>query len=151
LICWCRLRDLSWCWCRHLLGRRWCRLGRRRVLVSSGSLMHCTNLWRGTFYAPHGFGQFFILRLFVLEQIGDWGWEFLHFLGVIEEIHLVIAIPHFIGQAACPSLDLVELVSFLVVSGFTYVDLDVGRQATRSSFEVASCEHDKTSSFNFVN
>jgi hypothetical protein len=113
--------------------------------------MHCTNLWWGTFYAPHWFGQFFILCLIVLEQIGDWGWEFLHLLGVIEEVHLVIAVPHLIGQAARPSFDLVELVSFLVVSGLAYVDLDVSRQATRSSLEVASREHDKTSSFNLVN
>jgi hypothetical protein len=113
--------------------------------------MHCTNLWRGTLYAPHGFGQFFILLLIILEQIGDWRWELLHFLGVIEEVHLIIAIPHLVGQAACPGFDLVELVSFLVVSGLAYVDLDVSRQATGSSFEVASCEHDKTSSFNFVN
>ena len=151
LICWCRLRYLSWLWCRHLWRRRGCGLGRRRVFFSSGSLMHCTNLWWGTFYAPHWFGQVLVLLLFVLEQVGDWRWEFLHFLGVIEEIHLIVAIPHLIGQAACPSFDLVELVSFLIVSGLAYVDLDVSRQATRSSFEVASCEHDKTSSFNLVN
>jgi hypothetical protein len=113
--------------------------------------MHCTDLWRGTFYAPHGFWQLFVFRLFVLEQVGDWGWELLHFLGVIKEVHLIIAITHLVGQATCPGFDLVELVSFLVVSSLAYVDLDVSRQATRSSFEVAGCEHDKTSSFNFVN
>lgn len=113
--------------------------------------MHCTNLGRRTVYAPHGFGQLFVLFLFVLEQVCDRGWELLHFLGVIEEVHLIVAIPHFIREAACPCFDLVELMSFLIVSGLAYVNLDVGRQAAGSSFEVAGCEHDKTPSFNFVN
>jgi hypothetical protein len=113
--------------------------------------MHCSDLWWGTFYPPHGFGQFFVLCLVVLEQIGDWGWELLHLLRVIEEVHLIIAIPDLVRQAACPCFDLVELVPFLVVSGLAHVDLDISRQASGSSLEVASCEHDKTSSFNLAN
>lgn len=87
--------------------------------------MYCTYLGRRAICAPHRFWQLFRLGLLVFEQVGDRRWELLHLFGVVEKVHLIVAIAHLVRQAAGPSLDLIKLVSLLVVPGLADIDLDV--------------------------
>lgn len=68
----------------------------------------------------------------------------------IVQIHFIVSISDFVGEAACPGLDLIELELFFVVSRLANIDLLLGRETTRSSLVKSSNKHDKASVKNFA-
>jgi hypothetical protein len=63
--------------------------------------------------------------------------------GHIEEVHFVILLANLVRQAACPSLDLVELELLLVVPCLAHVHGLVCWQPTRPAPRISRDEHDK--------
>lgn len=90
-----------------------------------------------------------LLRI-LLEEIFDGTGILLHLLGRIEQVHLVVFVPHFIGQTTSPRLDLVELVLLLIVTGLANINLLVCREVSWSAFVVAGEEHDEAAVDNLV-
>lgn len=70
---------------------------------------------------------------------------------LLKKVHLVVSISDLVRKTACPGLDLVELMTFLVVPCFADVDLNIRRQTARTTFEVTRGEHDEAPAFNLVN
>ena len=113
--------------------------------------MHGTDFRWCTFCTPNRFGQLLGLSLLILQKVGDRRRVLLHLLGVVKQVHLVILVAHFIRQTACPSLDLVELMPFLVVTSLANIHFDVWWQTAWSALEVPCGEHDETPPLHFFN
>lgn len=70
---------------------------------------------------------------------------------MIEQVHLVVLISHFVRQATGPSFDGVELMPLFVVSVFADVHLRALSYVARSTFEISCVEHDEALPLNFLN
>jgi hypothetical protein len=116
----------------------------------SWTSMDCTDLRRGIFRTPLWFGQLVVLLLIILEHVCNRTWGLLQFPWCIEEIHYVVLVTNLIWQAACPSLDLVELVVLFVVARLAHVDLLVLREVARPTLVVPGDEHNEAAVHDFV-
>lgn len=75
---------------------------------------------------------------------------FLHFLRFNVYFHLIVLVSHLIGQTACPSLNLVQGVFFLVVTSLANIDLFVSWKVTRPTFAVSGNEHNEAPIYNLI-
>ena len=81
-------------------------------------LVDASNNWRSVLVAPlwcRNFNVRALFRFFILQQMLQRAWNFLDSARRVEEIHLVVFVPHLIRQTASPCFDLVELVFLFIV------------------------------------
>lgn len=107
--------------------------------------MHGTNNGRCVCCPPGRFRELIRFLRIRLQEVFDWAGHLLEPPRLIKQLHLVVLLPHFVGHAARPRLDLVELTSRLVVPRLAHVHLLIRRQSTRPSFIEPRNEHDEAS------
>lgn len=86
----------------------------------------------------------------VSEQVLDGAGHLSQPVGNRIEVHLIIALPNLVRDAAGPRLDLVELVLLFIVPRLADIDLLAHGEATRPSFVEARHEHDEASVQNLI-
>jgi hypothetical protein len=113
--------------------------------------MDRTDFRWGVWSSPHWLRH--VVRLLLLaffEQVLDGTRNLFKLPGSIKQIHLIVFVANFIGQAAGPCLDFVQLMLLLVVSGLANVDIHVGWRVPWPPFVEARKEHNEAAIDNFV-
>ncbi len=80
----------------------------------------------------------------------DWTRDLFEPARNIENVHLVVLLTNLIRQAACPCLDLVELMLLFVVPCFANIDFLVFGEIPRTPLGVPGYEHDKAAIYDFT-
>lgn len=113
--------------------------------------MNRTNFRWGVWSSPNWLRHVVrLLLLTFLEQVLDGTRNLFELPRSVKQIHLIVLVANFIGQAAGPCLDFVQLVLLLVVSGLANVDVHIGRRVAGSSFVEAGKEHNEAAINNLI-
>jgi hypothetical protein len=112
--------------------------------------VNCSHNRRGICSSPRWFRKRVILLCILAEQMLYRTRYLLHLPWDVKEVHLIVSLSDFIGDTACPSLNLIQFEILFVISGFANVNLLVNWKSTRTAFVVASEEHYEAAVHNFI-
>ena len=105
--------------------------------------MYGSNNWGSIWTSPGWPWKLISFFSIFAQQMLDRTWNLPHSSWDIKQVHFVVFISHFIGDATCPCFDLVESEFFLIVARFAHVHVFVGRKTPWSTLIKAGYKHDK--------
>lgn len=85
----------------------------------------------------------------VAQEVLDWAGYLLHLVGNIEQIHLIVFIPYFIGNTARPRFNLVEVEFFFVISRLADVNILVWGKSPGTAF-IKPCDKHNVAAINDI-
>lgn len=85
----------------------------------------------------------------VAQEVLNWAGYLLHLVGNIEQIHLIVFIPYFIGNTARPRFNLVEVEFFFVISRLADVNILVWGKSPGTAF-IKPCDKHNVAAINDI-